>query len=612
MMQKIIVYLSLGVCFAIAQLGFSIAAPDETPVEDAAPDDARVLLRLSKVDPQSPGFIARRRALLRRLENIDRTDQLHVLVELARSSLLDGLAVEGLSYIERLAAADATPETILAYRGIAAALAVIEPFSEGLSDSDVEALEMSASVPFKSVFVATARVMIGEESEAVRAISASIEELDTLPDHLAAKVLPTLLEASIGVEDWKTARSLTKQFMKREMLRESDALNYLLGQTALHHGEDIRAFDHFLLAAGGRNIWGHRSRLAIVDLAIANDSLAPAEVQEMLSTVYSLWQGDAYAVMALERKLSLALEHNDWLAALDVIAIILRHYPKSGVADTARGEIEATLAAFYGAGRNGDLSFVEFLSGHRQIARNFRFIQGYDAWSETFADHVLGLGAIGMAAAEYRTTREYLEASGKLEIFDVEPKRLSMLKLKEAEARIDAGQMDRAATLLRYEGESDGNSDHLARLSALRARYSELTGLTLEDASDAAAHSATYIRLMAQQHFADENWAEARSHYLKLVRLLGPKLQDRDAVELILAAHRSGDEELTRVLSGIIAQRYDLANDALDPELLLDRPMPLELRREVAEASLSRAGRVIEQVVELSNDEPSEAPLQQE
>ena len=40
--------------------------------------------------------------------------------------------------------------------------------------------------------------------------------------------------------------------------------------------------------------------------------------------------------------------------------------------------------------------------------------------------------------------------------------------------------------------------------------------------------------------------------------------------------------------------------------------MPLELRREVAEASLSRAGRVIEQVVELSNDEPSEAPLQQE
>ncbi len=182
-----------------------------------------------------------------------------------------------------------------------------------------------------------------------------------------------------------------------------------------------------------------------------------------------------------------------------------------------------------------------------------------------------------------------------------------MLKLKEAEARIDAGQMDRAATLLRYEGESDGNSDHLARLSALRARYSELTGLTLEDASDAAAHSAAYIRLMAQQHFADENWAEARSHYLKLVRLLGPKLQDRDAVELILAAHRSGDEELTRVLSGIVAQRYDLTKEALDPELLLDHPFPLELRQEIAEASLSRADRVIKQVVELSNEEASEA-----
>ncbi len=606
MMQKILVCLSLSACLAVAQPGHGIGEPDKKQAKDTAPHDAPVLLRLSKIEPDGSGFLARRRALLRRLENAEPNDQADVLLELARNSLLDGLAIEGLSYIERLMAAGATPETVSAYQGIAAALAVIEPFSEGLSGGDVEALEKSASVPFKGVFLATARVMIGKEDEAVRLLSASIEELDTLPDPLAEKVLPTLLEASIGVEDWETARRLTKQFMKRKTLRESDALGYLLGKTTLHHGEDLRAFDHFLQAAGGRNIWGHRARLAIVDLAIANDSLAPAEVQEMLSTVYSLWQGDADAVMTLERKLSLALEHNDWLAALDVIATILRHYPKSGVADTARGAVEASLASFYGAGRNGDVSFVEFLSGHRQIARNFRFTRGYDAWSETFADHVLGLGAIGMAAAEYRTTREYLEASGQLEIFDVDPKRLAALKLKEAEARIDAGQMARAATLLRYEGEG-GDPDYLARLSALRARYSELTGRRIEDSSDADAHSAAYIRLMAQQHFADEDWAAARSQYLKLARLLGPDLQNRDAVELILAAHRSGDEELTRVLSGIIAQRYDLTKEVLDPELLLDHPFPLELRQEIAEASLSRADRVIKQVVELSNEEASEA-----
>lgn len=604
MAHKFLRFLSLCTCLVAAQIGASIGGSSQDVVNEAGPDSMPAFLRVAKTDPSDSGFIATRRALLRKLENANPSDRESVLLELAKLSLHEGLAIEGLSYIATLIAANDTPDTGVSYNGIAAALAVIEPFSNGVSDSELEALETSSSVPFGRVFLATAQAMTGRKDAAIRLISASTDQLDSLPSPLSRKVLPTLLETAIDVEDWEAARALTEQFLKREALRESDALGYLLGRIALHHGEDLRAFDHYLEAAGGRNVWSHRARLAIVDLAIANESLPPADIQAMLSTVYSLWQGDAEAVKTLERKLSLAMQHDDWLVALNVAATVLRSYPNTGVADRALGAVEASLASFYGAGRNGDVPFVEFLSGHRQIARNFRFIEGYDKWSETFADHVLALGAIGMAAAEYRNTREYLEASDKLGIFDVHAQRLAVLKLKEAEARLDAGQMERAETLLRYEDEG-ADADYMARLGALRARYSELTGQKIRDNSNADAHSAAYIRLLARQQFADQDWVAARALYLKLVRVLGPELEHRDAVELILAAHRSGDEELTRVLGGIIAQRYDLAKEALGPELALDHPIPLELRREIAEASLSRAERVIKQVVELSNQEIS-------
>ncbi len=604
MAHKFLKFLSLCTCLAAVQTGAGIGGSSQDAVNEATSDYMSALLPVTRIAPGNSGFIAARRALLRKLENADPTDQASVLLELATLSLHEGLAIEGLSHVETLIAADDTAETGLPYEGIAAALAVIEPFSDGVSDSELEALAASDSVPFGTVFLATAQAMRGRKDAAVRLISASTEQLDSLPSPLSRKVLPTLLEAAIDVEDWETARALTDQFLKREALRESDALDYLLGRIALRHGEHLRAFDHFVEAAGGKDVWGHRARLAIVDLAVAKQSLPPADIQAMLSTVYSLWQGDAEAVKTLERKLSLALQHDDWLVALDVAANVLRSYPNTGVADKARGAVEASLASFYGAGQNGDVPFAEFLSGHRQIARNFRFTEGYDAWSETFADHVLAMGAIGMAAAEYRNTHEYLEASDKLEIFDVRPQRLAALKLKEAAARLDSGQMERAETLLGHEGKG-GDADYLARLGALRARYSELTGRNIEDNSNADAHSAAYIRLLARQHFADEDWVAARSQYLKLARVLGPELENRDAVELILAAHRSGDEELTRVLGGIIAQRYDLAKDALDPELALDHPIPLELRREIAEASMSRADRVIKQVVELSKQETS-------
>lgn len=605
MIFNIVKYILVTACAFCLQVQAAGAGSDDEPTKEADPGGQTDLLPTGTTDDGARGFIAMRRALIEELvqEAPDGRDE--VLLGLAELSLLEGLVNEGLSYAGAISDASSPEEIVSRSRQIAAALAAIGPRGLEIADETISVLEAPGVLPYRRVFLAAGLARDGQSDEAAGLISDAMDELASVPDAVAHRVLPELLSAAVEAERWDAARALTEHFLDRGDLRHSDALDYLLGRIALHHGEGLRAFDHFLEAAGGSDVWAHRARLAIVDLAIASESLFPEEIQGMLSRVYALWRGDAEAVVVLERMLTEALKHEDTLGALDVMARIIRNYPETPVATELRGEAEALIEAYYDEGVSGAHAFEKFLAGHRQIARSYRFFETYDTASEAFADHALSLGAVGMAADEYRITREYLEASATLGVFDVDERRIVVLRLKEAKARMDAGQMERAAELLTSELSPD-DAELSARLGALRARYSELTGNSLGDEENRETHSIAYLRLLAQEHFAEEDWEAARSQYLKLARTVGAELTNRDALELILAAHRSGDEALSRVLGGILGRRYELADAALDPDLLLERAIPVELRREITEASLERADRALEQVVVLS-DEPDPA-----
>ncbi len=578
------------------------AASSDDKKADTPKEKPAVFFPTGKTDSGGNGFIAKRRALLKQLqEGGNGRETAEVLLELAELSLDQGLVLEGLSYAKAISTG-AFPVGQVAYpEQLAAAFSAIHPYGETVTDQTLETLRAADKLKYREVFLAVAYAKRGENDEATNAIGDAMSELEVMPDGLAMRVLPTLLSAATTVENQAVARSLTEQFLVRDPTHNNTPLRYLIGQIALQNNDTLRAFDNFVHAAGGTDVWAHRARLATVDLAVTSKAISPAEIQEMLSYVYSFWRGDDETLDTLRRMLETARENGNKLKALDVMATILREYPDSPAAEQVRGESDQTLKAYYTAGRKGALTFEQFVVGHRQIAAKYRFFMNYDRWSESFADHVREIGAIGMAAEEYRLTREYLEVSDMLHVLDADPKRIFELIAKEAGARLDVGQIDQAATLLRRAGEFE-DAEIAARLGALRAKYSQITGTRLEVDAEQDAHSTTYIRLLAQEFFANEDWAGAKSQYLRLAKLLGPNLTDRDAVELILSSHRSGDTELSRVLGGIIIHRNEFENDALDADLELGQFIPLELRQVIADETLKRADSVIDQVIDLSRE----------
>ena len=515
------------------------------------------------------------------------------LLALARLSLENGLALDGLSYAEAAAAEDPTPETQARSAQMMAALSVIDLRPRPLPEGTVETLAAPGDLPYRQAILAAAHARTGDHEAAVETLTPALEDLAELPRGLATRLVPLLLDAAVERHAWDTARALAVRALDEPWLRDGSALEYQLGRIALYYEDGVRAFDHLAKAAAQDDIWSHRARMALIGLVQESGAATPEEIQEMLIRAYSSWRGDEETIQTLKRLEEVSVRAGDPIGALMALSRIMTNYPGSPAAAAARIRAHQTIKSYYDAGLMGEIPLDKFLSGHAKIARDYRFVEGYDLATERFADHLLSLGATGRAGDEYRLAYEYLEAAEQLGLFSTPLARIEALRLKEADARLTGGRTARAAAILgrAFEAEGPGVAD---RLGKLRARYFELTGETLEGGTAPEAPSATYIRLIAEEHYAAEDWAAAKGAYLKLAEALGEELPPEDAVALVLSAHRSGDTTLSGVLADVFSDRIGISAETLDDDVVLERPIEVEMRAAIARAVVDRAERALD------------------
>jgi len=580
------------------------AAPHSTPLPSLWRDMARY-------SPQS--FLENRQRLTQRLYELREklSNAVHpspveidLLLDLAALHLSQRMLPEAQSFLDALPAAVPHPRgqghawlsPVQERRAIVLAAAL-----EGFSGAGRAA---PADWPDAALFEALGYIAASDFTAARPLLGKAAEIVAGYPAALADPVVPQLLLAAIEGGAWDVARDLAERLRPDDGARHSAAYHHLLGRAAEIGGDLVAAFDNHAAAAAGSDEWAQRSRLALVELGRVTGTLSPVDARELLHQTRAIWAGGPLGLATLQRIAGLELATRRELPALEALAGIIRLHPDTREAAAAERQALALIDAIHTLGLAGDMTLVDFIAAHRAIARDYRFNPAFDRFAEAFADHLAASGASGLAAATFGDLRTRIAgrdgpaADAALSVepagdVSVEPDPVpDRLRLKHAAALMQGGLVAEAEALLSAPLDTSDNAMRdthnlmRAQVSAATARHAEVLGTHM------AAPNGEYLRLRAEAAFALGEWYTAHEAYERLFRLMGEGLQASDRINLLLAAHRSGDparlRELLRNFPDLDAQWAALAAG-----LTAQAPDVLPLRGDAAQERIENAGSAL-------------------
>ncbi len=476
-------------------------------------------------------------------------DAVAALLDLAELSLAHGMVPEGRSFLAGLPD-ELSPE--MTDRRDALALGLWALGHEATPPGDAAARLLgpdAAGWPDQPLFLAEAAIRSGDLAGAAPYLPGALARLGGLSKPVEALLLPGLLEAAVVAADWGLARSFAQRFADHPGMTDGSAYHFLLGRTAESGGDLVAAFDSYATASRGADLWAHRARLALIDLGRETGTLPLEDARILLEQSLALWRGGDEALAVLQRLAIVETTLGDDVAALETLASIQQRHPETSAAASARQQSRGLIESLYERGLSGEMPLAGFLEAHRRVALNFAFQPGLSELAERLADHLLQAGASGAAAREYGAVHDTLAAARDLELAEVAEGDLDRLRLKQAEALLRGGQYAEATTILAQglEGDDAAARDRLNLLRALLFSATEAPIAVLETAMQAP--SEAYLRIRAEAHFAQGDWAEAQRAYDGLWQQLGQALPPADAINLLLSAHRGGDSATTLKLS---------------------------------------------------------------
>lgn len=556
---------------------------------------------------ETGSFLQRRRDLYANIANARRSEppdeegnryqgvaEIRALLDLAEFDLAHGLAAEGRDVLAGL-----TPGLVRAHElkraSLEVGLAAIDTRDIPLSEGAEALLDPKYDLwRDQAVLVLLHHWKKGEIEEAGKYVDVAAKRLYQYSRPFVRKALPAMLDTAVETRQWAAARRLAGRFALDPELAESSNYLFQLARTAEAGGDYLTAFDNYLKAGQGNDLWAHRARMGLIQLGMNTGTLPLPDALTLLEQASRDWTGDAWGVAVLKQLADINLQLGDGLGALKVLSNIMSRYPDTPDAQLARQQARSLWTDFYARGAAGKLSLSDFLTGHRRISEGYRFEPGFDLQTEALADRFMSLGATMVAADEYRETHDFLLVARDLGLVETDDRRLDMLRLKQADALYRGGQLDELAYIL-AEGLRGEEADLQDRLNLLRAGLHAERGEAADVVdTEVAEPTLHYLRLRAAAHFGRGDWEEAKRLYAIILGRAGKDATYSDAVRLLLSAHRSGDSETAIEVARRfqeVTQRPDwarIANSLTEeaPDLLPLRAVTAQQRVDTAEKTL--------------------------
>jgi len=471
------------------------------------------------------------------------------LIQLATFYLAHGLVAEGQSIIENLDRATLSEEQTARLEGISIALNVLDPSGLAVSKADITFLEGQKDWPGQALFRSLYFIKKGEPETAAQYLANTTKDVLAVPEVIQEMILPKLLEAAIDLGKWEEARKFAELITQISTLNEGSAYHYLLGRTAEHGQDYLVAFEHYVKASGTLDRWSQLARLSLVKIGLKTHTLTPQDARGMLEQIHYAWHGDALAAETMDLLVTTELFLDDIPAALELLGGIIYINDDTDAVEKAKQQSNLLLEKYYSDGVAGKTSLTEFLPGHKSIAPDYRFQEGFDVFSEKFANMLLDIGASNEAANEYETTFNYMSVAQDLGLFDVPEQRLDQLRLKQVAALLRGGQYDSAEPILALGAKSD-DADIQNAFQMQRVNFFNLTGNAQSVLKTSAPEpSINYLRIKADAYFSLEDWENATKTYCTLWERQGNDLIFMDASNLLLSAYRSNNRALVLKLA---------------------------------------------------------------
>lgn len=500
------------------------------------------------------GFLETRRRLITSVHESETglstsTQTTDALLSMAEFYLAHGMTVEGNSIVDEL-----KPETLSAQQnarkaGISVALNILDPWQREVGQENILLLEGQGKWPNHALFRALYFIRKEKAVEGAPYLVEAAIDIAALSEPIQELALPKLLKAAVDVEDWETARKFATLFSKENHLKDGTAYNYLLGRTAESGDNFLVAFDYYVKASEGSDRWSQLARLALVELGMKTKTLSKQDIRVLLEQSRFAWRGDALASETLNALIAVELSLHNIPAALEILGEIIYNNQNHDTVTKAKDQAYSLLVDYYEEGLAGKISISKFLHDHHRIATDYRFQNGFDVFSEKFADRLLAIGASNEAAREYETTYNYLSVSQDLGLFEVLPEQLDRLRLKQAKALLRGGQYDLAEPILAYGAES-AETKITNEFEILKSELFNLTG-NMQSILDTKAPepSANYLRIKAEAYFSLEDWKGAIATYNTLWKQQGDHFLFTDALNLLMIAFWEKDAELALKLT---------------------------------------------------------------
>ncbi|MEI4485528.1 hypothetical protein V8J36_04945 [Frigidibacter sp. MR17.14] len=412
----------------------------------------------------------------------------------------------------------------------------------------------------------------------------ALEMLDHTPPQFSEPLLLPLLDAAIIAGQWNLSGAIAERIAARPALKDSPGYDFLLGKASAASGQPEAAFDAYARAAAGEGEAAQRARLALADLGIAAGGASLRQTADMLTSVRYDWRGGPLELGLLDRLARTEERIGNAPSALRWYGQILSLFAGTSEAQHAEERSHDLLRAVYDDGAAGRIEIGTFLRLHRNIAPDFRRIDGFDREAEKLGDRLLALGASAAASEEYAGIRKALEDARDAGLWEVTTDRMTAIKLKEADALLRGGQVPEALALLSPVGPGLLAPETERRLAELRAETLWAAGQIAELAAQPLGSSpaAGALRRIADARFQTSDWHDAVEAYRALWHDHPRDFAFADAARLFLSAHRAGE---TEVATAVAAAFPDLeAGDdwRVVAESILAEPAPLSPLRDAA------------------------------
>lgn len=416
---------------------------------------------------------------------------------------------------------------------------------EGQAVEDFENSPLSQSTrPDRAFWAALQGVATGDPQMLTANLEPGLLGLMYQTRPVARTILPLMTEAMIESGADAMARQSLRLLDDFPELTDTSVGMFLRGRAAEKLGNESTALTSYFKAAKGWDRYAARARLALSDMALEDGGRgAILAAKDVLEFGADAWKGDYLEVQTLEALAEVYQANRDSVEALKVHGRIMLRFPGSDAAKESEALASVALDEVYNRGVAGELSLADWLTTHYRLVPAFRYYEAFPDYVERMGDHLLGIGGTALAAQEYQRA---LDLRRDLAIYYPGKKdeaREFDLRYKMATAYETGGQLQMAKSLLMSLQIPE---DQMKRDAVNLLRADVFAQLGEKDAllkTHVKMPTEGNLRDVARALWENEEWPEAITFFKRLKAEHPGLFTVEDATYLLIAAHRSGDQD---------------------------------------------------------------------